>query len=100
MDIEPFYDPRTSTLTYVVSAGSDAVIIDPVLDYDPVGSRVWTASVDTVVAFVRQRGLTPRYILETHAHADHLSGAQRLKAAFPTGRRCGSTRSPAATGCR
>lgn len=84
MDIEPFYDPRTSTLTYVVSAGSDAVIIDPVLDYDPVGSRVWTASVDTVVAFVRQRGLTPRYILETHAHADHLSGAQRLKAAFPT----------------
>ena len=87
MNIEPFYDTRTSTLTYVVydPESQDAVIIDPVLDYEPKASKTWTDSVDRVVHFVRENGLKPHYILETHAHADHLSGAQRLKLAFPRG---------------
>ena len=85
ISIEPFYDPRTSTVTYVVydPVSHDAVIIDPVLDYDPVGSKTWTESVDVVIHFVKDRGLTPHYVLETHAHADHLSGAQRVKRLFP-----------------
>lgn len=85
MDIKAFYDDRTSTLTYVVfdAASGDAVVIDPVLDYDPVGSKIWTESVDAVLAFVRGRGLRLHMILETHAHADHISGAQRIKEAWP-----------------
>lgn len=85
MQIETFYDPRTYTLTYVVydPETRDAVVIDPVLDYEPVGSKVFTASVDAVIDFIRGKGLTLHAILETHAHADHLSGSQRLKVAFP-----------------
>ncbi len=86
MEIKPFYDERTSTLTYVVydPQSKDAVVIDPVLDYEPVGSKLWTESVDKVSAFLEQQQLTLHYILETHAHADHLSGAQLLKETFPT----------------
>lgn len=85
MDIKAFYDPATNTLTYAVSdpATRDAVIIDPVLDYDPAGSATSTASVEEVIAHVRAQKLKVRYILETHAHADHLSSSQRLKAEFP-----------------
>lgn len=83
--IEAFYDPRTYTLTYVVfdAESKDAVIIDPVLDYEPVGSKVFTESADVVIDFVRREGLHLRAILETHAHADHLSGSQRIKEVFP-----------------
>ncbi len=85
MQIDHFYDPRTYTLTYLVSdpATGDAVVIDPVLDYEPVGSKVFTESVDVVSQAIRDRGLRLVAILETHAHADHLSGSQRLKEAFP-----------------
>ena len=85
MKIETFFDPRTSTLTYVVFDPDtrDAVVIDPVLDYDAAGSQVFTESVDRVTEFVRSEGLTLRYVLETHAHADHLSGSQWLKSRFP-----------------
>lgn len=85
ISIEPFYDQRTHTMTYVVydPASYDAVVIDPVLDYDPIGSKTWTESVEVVINFIKQQGLNLRYVLESHAHADHLSGAQLLKAAFP-----------------
>jgi glyoxylase-like metal-dependent hydrolase (beta-lactamase superfamily II) len=84
MHIEPFYDPRTSTLTYVVSdpATKDAVVIDPVLDFDPASGRVWTESVDRVSDHVRREALRVHYVLETHAHADHLSGSQVLRRRF------------------
>jgi glyoxylase-like metal-dependent hydrolase (beta-lactamase superfamily II) len=82
--IEAFYDARTYTLTYVVwdPETGDAVVIDPVLDYDPAPSRTWTESVDEVSSFIREHELTLRYALETHAHADHLSGSQLLKRRF------------------
>lgn len=85
MEIKTFYDKRTFTLTYVVyDAGSkDAVVIDPVLDYDPASSKTWTESVDEVIRFVNDQKLRVHYVLETHAHADHLSGAQRFKDACP-----------------
>ena len=85
MDVKAFYDNFTNTLTYVVydPASRDAVVIDPVLNYDPAASSTDTKSVDDVVRFVEQQGLRVHYITETHAHADHLSGSQALKKAFP-----------------
>lgn len=82
--IEPFFDPRTYTLTFVVSdpTSRDAVIIDPVLDYDPANGTTWTESVDKVTAYVREQGLRVHYVLETHAHADHLSASQLLRRRF------------------
>nr|WP_284502594.1 MULTISPECIES: MBL fold metallo-hydrolase [unclassified Caballeronia] len=68
-------------MTYVVyeAPGSAAAIVDPVLDYDPKAARTSTKSADAVVAFVRDQRLSVEWILETHAHADHLSAAPYLK---------------------
>ncbi len=85
MQIKAFFDSATSTLTYVVydEATRDAAIVDPVLDFDPASGRISRASVDEVIAFVRSAGLNIHLILETHAHADHLSSSQVLKREFP-----------------
>lgn len=79
--VEDFYDPATSTFTYVVfdHEGGRAAIIDPVLDFDPIGARTSTQCADRVLAFLTDRKLTADWILETHVHADHLSGAAYLK---------------------
>lgn len=79
--VESFYDPATSTFTYVVfdRDGGRAVIIDPVLDFDPIAARTSTQSADQVLVFLVDRRLTVDWILETHVHADHLSGAAHLK---------------------
>jgi glyoxylase-like metal-dependent hydrolase (beta-lactamase superfamily II) len=81
MTVQAFFDPQTWTMTYVVfdPTTRDAVVIDPVLDFDPLAVRVATTSADQVVAFVRKHELKVHHVLETHAHADHLSGAQPLK---------------------
>ena len=78
--VEPFYDKDTGTFSYVVydQIGGMAVIIDPVLDYEPAGARISTVSADALLAFVRSKLLTVAWILETHAHADHLSAAGYL----------------------
>lgn len=82
--IEAFFDHATSTVTYVVRAGNSSAcaVIDPVLDYDPKAGRTSTASAERVVAFVREHGLQVAWLLETHAHADHLSAAPYLKEAL------------------
>ena len=87
MRIHSFFDPATYTLTYVVfdPDSRDAVVIDPVLDYDPLASRTSQESLEQVSAFLRGHDLTLRYVLETHAHADHLTGAQFLKRRFGAG---------------
>ena len=79
--IEAFYDDTTGTFTYVVYAdeGSPCAVIDPVLDYDPKSGGTSTESAERVVAFVNAHGLRVQWLLETHAHADHLSAAQYLK---------------------
>lgn len=81
MEITPFFDERTSTLSYVVfdEASRDAVIIDPVLDYEPADGRVWTESLEKVAAFIESQNLKVHLVLETHAHADHLTGSHWLK---------------------
>lgn len=86
MRIKEFFDSATSTLTYIVydEATRDAVIIDPVLDFDLASGKISTSSVDAVIAFARGADLKVHRILETHAHADHLSSSQVLKQAFPT----------------
>lgn len=80
--VEPFFDPVTCTVTYVVHGGPGSVcaIVDPVLDYDPKAGRTSTRSADRVIAFVREHALKVDWLLETHAHADHLSAAAYLKA--------------------
>ena len=79
---QAFFDPTTWTVTYVVSsiATRHAAIIDPVLDYDFKSGRTSTTSADQVLAYLKAHDLTVEWILETHAHADHLSGAHYLKA--------------------
>jgi len=82
--VEPFFDPQTFTLTFVVSdpVSRDAVIIDPVLDFDPASGTTSTTAVDRVIAYVLQAGLRVHLVLETHAHADHLSASQLLRRRF------------------
>jgi glyoxylase-like metal-dependent hydrolase (beta-lactamase superfamily II) len=77
-----FFDPSTWTVSYVVwdHATERAAVIDPVLDYDFKSGHTSTASADRLLAYVRDKGLQVDWILETHAHADHLSGARYVQA--------------------
>jgi glyoxylase-like metal-dependent hydrolase (beta-lactamase superfamily II) len=79
--IRGFFDPATFTVTHVVAdpATKRAAIVDPVLDYDAASGCTSTASADAVIAHVREQGYTVDWLLETHAHADHLSAAPYLK---------------------
>lgn len=83
--VKEFFDKNTWTLTYVVwdEKTRDAVVIDPVLDYDQASSKTSEESAKSVIGFLRSNELKPHFILETHAHADHLSGSQILKREFP-----------------
>jgi glyoxylase-like metal-dependent hydrolase (beta-lactamase superfamily II) len=79
--VHGIFDPATWTVTYVVFAkeGGACAIIDSVLDYDPKSGRTRTTSADKVIAFVKEKNLKVEWILETHAHADHVTAAPYLK---------------------
>ncbi|VVN81988.1 MBL fold metallo-hydrolase [Pseudomonas fluorescens] len=79
--IQAFLDEASSTYTYVIFEGDDGhcAIVDPVLDYDPVSGRTATVHADRVIAFVHEHRLQVQWLLETHAHADHLSAAPYLR---------------------
>ena len=79
--IEAFLDPASSTYSYVIYEhdGGHCAIVDPVLDYDPAAGRTATTQADKIIAFVRQHQLQVQWLLETHAHADHLSAAPYLR---------------------
>jgi glyoxylase-like metal-dependent hydrolase (beta-lactamase superfamily II) len=81
---EGFYDQASGTITYVIyePRTRDAVIIDPVLDFDPVSGRTSTDGVDRILDFIGAEALRPRYVLETHVHADHLTSAGFLRDQF------------------
>lgn len=80
-DLKAFFDDATNTVTYLVwdPDTHDAAIIDPVLDFDPAPARLTSRSADEVLAFARNQGLKINWILDTHAHADHLSAADYLR---------------------
>ncbi len=76
-NVRAFFDEATFTVTYVVSDPDSgyAAVIDPVLDFDPASGRTSTNSADAVISHVEDNDLSVDWILETHVHADHLSGA-------------------------
>ena len=82
--VTAFFDQPTNTVSYVVREpdGPACAIIDSVLDFDQPSGRTDTASADGIVDFVRANGLKVEWVLETHAHADHLSAAQHVKRAL------------------
>ena len=79
--VKAFFDQGTWTFTYVVyeKPNTPCVVIDSVLNYDPKSGHTKTKSADEVIAFVKEQGLTVDWILETHAHADHLSAAPYIQ---------------------
>lgn len=81
--VQSFFDPATNTVSYLVHDPEtrSAAIIDPVLDFTLRNARIGTASADAILAAAQGQGLDIVYILETHAHADHLSAANHLRAA-------------------
>lgn len=80
-NVTAFFDEPTFTVSYVVADPDTkaCAVVDSVLDYDPASGRTNTGSADEIVAFIRDRGLTLEWILETHVHADHMSAAPYLQ---------------------
>ncbi len=79
--IKSFFDEPTNTVSYVVHdpESKRAAIIDSVLDFEPASGRTSFASADAIIAYVEEKGLAVDWLLETHAHADHLSAAPYLQ---------------------
>jgi glyoxylase-like metal-dependent hydrolase (beta-lactamase superfamily II) len=79
--VHAFFDEATNTASYVVHdpVSHEAAVIDSVLDFDPASGRTSFASADAIVGYVEQHGLKVQWLLETHAHADHLSAAPYLQ---------------------
>ncbi len=79
--VEAFFDKATWTVSYVVydRPGGTCAVVDSVLDYDPKSGRARTTSADRLIGFIREKDLKVEWLLETHAHADHLSAAHYLR---------------------
>lgn len=79
--IRPFFDEATNTVSYLIwdAASKDAAVIDPVLDWDNRSGAADTRSADALLAAAKEAGLAIRWVLETHAHADHLTAAPYIK---------------------
>ncbi len=85
MEIKGLFDQDTFTITYVAfdKSTKEAVIIDPVLNYEPHASKITYNSLEQIKSYITKENLIPKYILETHAHADHISASQELKKIYP-----------------
>jgi glyoxylase-like metal-dependent hydrolase (beta-lactamase superfamily II) len=82
MEIRPFFDPSTFTMTYVVHDARWAVVIDPVRDYDPKSGRTSWRSAEDVAAYLDEHHLRVVYAIDSHVHADHMTGLPFFKARF------------------
>lgn len=80
-EVHPFFDPATSTVSYVVRdpESSACAVIDSVMDFDYASGRISYEHADRLIAFIRDRGWTLEWLIETHAHADHLSAAPYIQ---------------------
>ena len=89
MQVQHFFEARSSTLSYVVHDGGVGIVIDPVRDYDPRTGRTSWASAGEIAAYVEREGLAIAYAIDTHVHADHMTGlpyfAERFGARTVTG---------------
>lgn len=85
MEVKAFFDNNTSTLTYVVfdPSSRDAVVIDSVWDFNYFTGQFWTESFNKVANFIDEQKLNLHFVLETHAHADHISASQLFKQKYP-----------------
>jgi glyoxylase-like metal-dependent hydrolase (beta-lactamase superfamily II) len=79
MEIQHFFDRATSTLTYVVHDVKTGIVIDSVLDYDPKSARTSYKSAETVAKYIVEKNLVIPYVIDTHAHADHLTAMSFFK---------------------
>ena len=86
--VRPFFHPGSNTWSYVLAEGDGgaAAIVDPVLDFDAAATRTGTASAQALLDHVREHALRVEWILETHAHADHLSAGDWLRRQLPGAR--------------
>jgi glyoxylase-like metal-dependent hydrolase (beta-lactamase superfamily II) len=84
MQIQHFFDRHTWTLTYVVHDGRTGIVIDPVRDYDPASGRTSWASAEEVAAYIERTGLEVPYVIDTHAHADHMTGMPFFRERYGT----------------
>jgi glyoxylase-like metal-dependent hydrolase (beta-lactamase superfamily II) len=82
MEIRHFFDTATSTLTYVVHDKNTGIVIDPVLDYYPKSARTSSGSAETVAKYISEERLSIPYVIDTHAHADHLTAMPFFKKHF------------------
>ena len=82
-NVKSFFDEATFTVSYVVAEtdGKSCAVIDSVLDYDPKSGRTKTESADAIIDYITKNGLKVEWLLETHAHADHLSAAPYIRKA-------------------
>ncbi|WP_306027741.1 MBL fold metallo-hydrolase [Stappia sp. MMSF_3263] len=80
-EVTAFFDPQTNTISYVVQdPGSDAcAVVDSVMDIDYAAGRIFFESADRIIAHIREKGLKLEWLIETHVHADHLSGAPYIQ---------------------
>ncbi len=80
-DVTPFFDSETSTISYVVRdpASNACAVVDAVMDFDYAAGRIGYKSADKIIAYIRENGLQLEWLIETHAHADHLSAAPYIQ---------------------
>jgi len=83
LNVKDFYDPVTGSFSYLLedSQSRECVVIDPVLNFDIISGRISTSTIEPVIDYIGANKLKLQWILETHAHADHLTAAQQLKTA-------------------